>query len=322
MGEAMENLKVIYMGTPDFSAELLEKLIVEGLNIVGVVTQTDALIGRKRVLTPSPVKRVALAHNIPVFTPERIRDDYAFIIDLQPDLILTFAYGQIVPKAVLDAPRIACLNFHGSRLPAYRGAAPIQMALMNGDRTTGVTLMEMVEEMDAGRIYGIQEFPIFAADNFTTLSQKMITASLCLVRKVLPGVISGENKGTPQDTTKVTYAPLLKRSDEYIHFMSDNITRVLGKIHSFIGAGVSVTYADTLLKIHEAVKLNEDVKAEIGTLFISDNNLVLQLLDGQIVIKSLQKAGKKVIDAKSFINGEQANLPVVLKGYEANDNKN
>lgn len=316
----MKNLKVIYMGTPDFSAKLLEKLIAEGLNIIGVVTQSDAFIGRKRVLTPSPVKVVALAHNIPVFTPERIRDDYHFIIDLKPDLIFTFAYGQLVPKAVLDAPRIASLNFHGSRLPQYRGAAPIQMALMNGDRTTGVTLMEMVEEMDAGRVFGIQEFPIFAADNFNTLSEKMITASLCLVRKVLPSVISGENKGVPQDETKVTYAPLLKRRDEYIHFKTDGITRVIGKIRSFVGSGVSVTYNNTLLKIHDAIKLNDDVSKTVGSLFISEGELILQLLDGQIAIKTLQKAGKKVIDAKSFINGEQTHLPVVLKGYEVNGN--
>lgn len=311
----MKKLKIVYMGTPSFSAKLLEALIAEGFNIVGVVTQSDALIGRKRILTPSPVKVVALHHNIEVFTPPRIRDDYEFLLKLAPDLILTFAYGQIVPREVLATPRIACLNFHGSILPRYRGASPIQMALINGDKKTGVTLMEMIDKMDAGRIFGIQEFPIMANDNFTTISEKMVTASLCLIRKVLPSIINGTNKGTPQDETLVTYAPLLKRRDEYIDFTQDEVGHILGKLKAFMDAGVSVTYLNTVLKIKEAIIFKTKVEHPLGTLFINDRNLLLQLKDGQIELITLQKAGKTTIDAFSFINGEQKNLPVIVEGF-------
>jgi methionyl-tRNA formyltransferase len=223
----MKDLRIIYLGTPDFSAELLRYLIEAGYNIIAVVTQGDSPVGRKRVLTPSPVKTLALAHNIPVFTPLRIRKEYDFIVELEPDLILTFAYGQIVPKAVLEAPKYGCLNFHGSILPKYRGASPIQMALINAEEETGVSLMEMVEAMDAGRVFGIEKFKIEPSDNFITIASKMVKASATLIEEVLPSVISGENKGVQQEESQVTFAPLLKIKDEWINLENDDVKNVL-----------------------------------------------------------------------------------------------
>lgn len=303
------------MGTPSFSALLLEALINEGFNIIGVVTKEDAPVGRKKVLTPSPVKEVALKHNIPVFTPHRIKLDHEFIINAKPDVILTFAYGQIVPKAVLDAPKYKCLNFHGSILPKYRGASPIQMALINNELETGVSLMEMVEKMDAGVVYGIERFPLSSYDNFSTVSLKMVEASLSLIKTVLPSIISGENKGIPQDEKEVTFAPLLKPVDEELDLENDDVKRVLGKIQAFSpDTGINILYNNELLKIYEASLFNNEEDEEIGTLFISpQSELILQVKGGQIKIMTLQKSGKSKVDARSFINGEKAKLPTILK---------
>ena len=303
------------MGTPSFSALLLEALINEGFNIIGVVTKEDAPVGRKKVLTPSPVKEVALKHNIPVFTPHRIKLDHDFIINAKPDVILTFAYGQIVPKAVLDAPKYKCLNFHGSILPKYRGSSPIQMALINNELETGVSLMEMVEKMDAGVVYGIERFPLSSHDNFATVSLKMVEASLSLIKTVLPSIISGENKGIPQDENEVTFAPLLKPVDEELNLENDDVKRVLGKIQAFSpDTGINILYNNELLKIYEASLYNNQEDKVSGTLFISSQSeLILQVKGGQIKIMTLQKSGKSKVDARSFINGEKAKLPTILK---------
>ena len=302
------------MGTPAFSANLLEALLDQGFNIIGVVTQEDAPVGRKKTLTPSPVKEVAVARNIKVYTPHRIRHDHDFIITAKPDLILTFAYGQIVPTAVLNAPKYGCLNFHGSILPKYRGASPIQMALINGEKETGVSLMRMVEAMDAGVVYGISKFALTESDNFETVSLKMVSASLTLIRDTLPHVISGENKGMAQDESKVTIAPLLRAKDEEINLKIDDVKRVFGKIQAFAPlTGVNILYLGEPLKIYEARIANFRQEVEVGTLFIKDNNLMLQLKGGQLTLKVLQKSGKKQVDAKSFINGERQKLPTILK---------
>ncbi len=313
--EKLKALKILYMGTPRFSAELLRILIEDGYNIIGVVTQKDALVGRKKLLTPSPVKEVALHYNIPVFTPHKIRLEYDFVLNLKPDLILTFAYGQIVPLAVLEAPTYKALNLHGSILPKYRGASPIQMALINNEEETGVTLMEMVEKMDAGAIFGIETFPLLPSDNFATVSEKMVKASFKLIKEVLPKVISGENKGIAQDETKVTYAPLLKAADEALNVTEDRTNLVLGKIQAFSPEpGANVIYLNETLKLYDARFLNNKVNKPVGTLFIDDeNNLVIQLKDGQIKVLTLQKSGKNIIEAKSFINGEKQKLPTILK---------
>ncbi len=316
----IKKLKIIYMGTPPFSAKLLESLITDGFNIVGVVTQEDALVGRKRVLTPSPVKEVALTHNIPVFTPRKIKEEHDFIIQLQPDLILTFAYGQIVPLAVLKAPKYGALNLHGSLLPKYRGASPIQRALMNNDAETGVTLMEMIMVMDAGRMYAKSKFTLTNEDNFITVANKMAEVSLPLLVEALPHIISGKNVGIKQDEKAVTYAPLLTRSDEFIDFESDTVVNVLGKVRAFTPEpGVSVRYDNNVLKIYEAEHLNNKIEFAIGTLFVSAKILCLQLKDGQIALISLQKSGKTRINSSAFINGEQTKLPFVLQGFSAND---
>ena len=158
-------LRIVFMGTPSISSLVLKRMIDEGFNIVGVVAQMDKPVGRKKVIMPVPTKVVALEYNIPVFQPEKIRLDYQFLKEIAPDVVVAIAYGQIVPQEVLDIPKYGCLNLHGSLLPKYRGASPIQTALMNNDDVTGVTLMEMTKEMDAGKMFAKKEVKILPEKN-------------------------------------------------------------------------------------------------------------------------------------------------------------
>ena len=165
----IKSKRIIFMGTPEISATVLSGLISNGYNVVALIAQPDRPVGRKKVLEPVPTKVVALEHNIPIYQPIKIRKEYEFVNDLRPDVIITLAYGQIVPQGLLDIPALGCINLHGSLLPKYRGAAPIQYSLMNNDKVTGMTLMKMVKEMDAGEMYAIEKVEISLEDNSTSL---------------------------------------------------------------------------------------------------------------------------------------------------------
>ena len=157
--------RILFMGTPQISAYVLNRMIQYGFNVVALVSQPDRPVGRKHVIMPTPTKEVATKYNIPVYQPEKIRRDYEFVRELNPDLIITLAYGQILPEGLLNIPSYGCLNLHGSLLPKYRGAAPIQYALINNEEYTGMSLMEMTKDMDAGRIYATQSIKINEEDN-------------------------------------------------------------------------------------------------------------------------------------------------------------
>ncbi len=208
------NLKLVFMGTPEISAYVFEKMIEDGYNFVGLIAQPDHPVGRKGLLEKVPTKVIAEKYNIPVFQPVKIRDDYAFIDEIKPDLVITLAYGQIVPQGFLDKIPMGCLNLHGSLLPKYRGASPIQTALINGEKVTGVTLMEMVKAMDAGRMYAKKEVVIDEDDNSTSLFNKIKIAASELILEALPLYINGELKGEPQDENEVTFCSLIKPEQE------------------------------------------------------------------------------------------------------------
>ena len=156
----INKLRIVYMGTPSLSSYILEGLINNGYNIVGLVSQEDKPVGRKGLIEPTPTKQIALKYNIPVFQPHKIRLDYEFMKELKPDLIVTCAYGQILPQGLLDIPTLGSINVHGSLLPKYRGASPIQQALINGDKKSGVTIIEMIDKMDAGDMLDKEEFDL------------------------------------------------------------------------------------------------------------------------------------------------------------------
>ncbi len=199
---------IIFMGTPDFSAPILRMLHHEGYDIKAVVTQPDRPVGRKRVLTPPPVKAAAIELGLPVIQPEKLRgsEELQQILDLQPDLVITAAFGQILPKALLDAPPLGCINVHASLLPKYRGGAPIHQAVIDGEKETGVTIMYMAEKLDAGDIISQKAIPIEEDDHTGGLFDKLSVVGRELLKDTLPSIINRTNSRTVQDEAQVTFA--------------------------------------------------------------------------------------------------------------------
>ena len=206
-----DNIKIIFMGTSDFSAFVLEGLIKNNYQVIGVVSQPDKVVGRKKELVKTETKKVAEKYGIEVFQPVSIRKDYQFIKDKNPDLIITCAYGQIVPRGVLEIPKYKCINVHGSLLPKLRGASPIQQAIMDDEKETGITIMEMVEKMDAGDMISSAKLKIDNEDTSKSLFLKMQVLGLDLLLDTLPKYLKGEITPIKQDESKVTFAPLIKR---------------------------------------------------------------------------------------------------------------
>ena len=225
----MKDAKIIFMGTASFSKQVLEKLLENNYNVVAVVTQPDRFVGRKKVLTMPEVKEVALASGIPVYQPLKIKEEYQEIIALEPDLIITAAYGQIVPEAVLNAPKIGCINVHASLLPKYRGGAPVHYAIMEGEEVTGVTIMYMVKKMDAGNIISQVEVPIGAEETTGELYERLSIAGAELLLETLPSVLAGTNESIAQDESLVTYSPTISHEQEKIDF-SKSALRVYNQV--------------------------------------------------------------------------------------------
>lgn len=302
----IKDLRIVYMGTPDMSARLLEHLVQMGLNIVGVVAQTDQKIGRKQQIQEVPTKIVAKKFNIPVYQPVKIKHDYSFMSQLNPDLILCFAYGQIIPEEVLKMPRYGALNYHGSLLPKYRGAAPIQYALMNNDTESGVCLMEMVKKMDAGRVYAVERFSISEHDNYETTAAKLVETCMKISNLYLDDYVNGLLKGQEQEEKDVTFAPSIKSEQEKID-LHESVKNVFGLIRALSPhIGAYVIYKNQPLKIFEAEIVSFVENSPIGTIVKADKmGLHIQVRGGVLALKTVQKAGKKQITYKDFINGEK-----------------
>lgn len=306
--------RILYLGTPAISALVLKRLIDDGYNIVGVVAQGDKLQGRKQQIEVVPTKKVALEHNIPVFQPTKIRLDYEFVKDLNIDLIVCFAYGQIIPQGLLDIPPLGSINLHGSLLPALRGAAPIQYALIHGLKETGITLMQMIDKMDAGLMYAKKIVPITADDNYTRLADKMAVAAAELISEQLDNYIEGKLIGIEQNEAEVTFASMIKPEHEALK-LTMKATEIVGWIKALSDQpGGYFIYKDQPLKVLDAYVVNSVVEAPIGTIVKADKSgLHLQVSDGQIALVSVQKPGKKVVFYKDFVNGEKMLLGTILQ---------
>jgi len=302
--KSINEVRILYMGTPMMSAKVLEALILGGFNIVGVIAQEDQPVGRKAIITEVPTKVIAKKYNIPVYQPHKIRLDYEFVKEINPDLILTMAYGQIVPQGLLDIPKMGALNLHGSILPKYRGAAPIQRAIMNGETETGVTLMEMVDKMDAGQMFGVSKCEILPEDNYTSLCEKIVNCCIEVSKNLLPKYFNNELKGEEQDESKVTFADKIKPKTEKLSLdyeCKKFINYVRGMSEE---PGGYVLLDDLKFKILKATPSNQNIDGEVGTLLINKNTY-LKLKDGVIELKEVQLAGKKKMDGKSFANGSK-----------------
>ena len=289
------------MGTPDFALAPLQ-LLIDKTNVVLVVTKPDAVVGRKKVLTSSPIKKLALENNILVFTPESIKKDYQLIIDQKPDIIVTCAYGKIIPKVLIDYPKYGCVNIHASLLPKYRGAAPIQWALINGEEKTGVTLMYMDEFMDTGDIIDKIEYHIKDTDDIETLHNKLSILGKELLENNLTNLITGNINRIKQDEMMATYAPMITREMEDINF-NDTCQKIYNKIRAFSPWPlVKIRIKDEEIKIVKAHYKLE--KSDINKIYIDKNNLGIGALDGIIYLDIIKPVGKSEMNIKSYLNGK------------------
>lgn len=302
--------RIVFMGTASFSLAVLKMLIEEGYNIVGVVTQPDRYVGRKKVLTMPDVKVEALKYDIPVIQPARIKEDYQAIVDLKPDLIITAAYGQIVPQAVLDIPRLGCINVHASLLPLYRGGAPVHQAIIDGQEKTGVTIMYMVKKMDAGDMIAQKETPILEEDTVGILYDRLSDLGAKLLKETLPDILKGINQRIPQDENLVTYAPTLSREDERLDW-NMSARQVYNKVRGTNPwPGSYTTYQGKTVKIwagqvHQCENaMKHHAHQDNGTIVkIFKDAIGVKVNDGVYLITELQLEGKKRMSVKDYLNG-------------------
>lgn len=296
------------MGTPEFAANILEGLISNEYNIVGVVTQTDKKVGRKQIITPTPVKEVALKHGLPVFQPVKIREDHDDILALKPDLIITAAYGQIIPKDMLDYPRYRCINTHGSLLPKYRGGSPIQTSIINGEEYTGMSIMFMEEKMDAGAVLYQKKIRIEDDDTNATMFAKLSDLALEMLLEFLPDYFDGQYTAVEQDLNEVTFSYNLKKEDEFIHFDRD-VRTVYNHIRGLLDnpGAFAVMNGKTykLMKVgYECAETDND-SVFLG---LEADYLKISCLNGYIKVYDIRPEGKNTMDARSFFNGSGRNL--------------
>ena len=299
----MNNLKVIFMGTPDFSVPVLEMLI-KNTNVIGVVTQPDKPVGRSGKISISPVKELAQINNLKIFQPEKIKNDYEEILKLNPDIIITCAYGQIIPKEILDNPRLGCINVHASLLPYHRGGAPIHRAIIEGDSKSGVTIMYMGVGMDSGDIISQKEVDILDSDTAETLFDKLSNVGTELLLETLPSIINGTNERIKQDETKATYSYNIKPEDEIIDF-SKSKREVFNQIRGLNSWPVAYTYLDgKRLKVWSSRIGDSDKMGENGQIInIYKDGIGIRVNDGEIILTEIQPESKKKMKASDYLNG-------------------
>lgn len=297
-------MRVVFMGTPDIAATCLEKILNDGFQVVGVYTQPDRPKGRKMILTPPPVKEVALKHGLPVFQPENFREEETVgqLRALRPDAVAVVAYGRILPQRVLDIAPKGFINIHASILPRYRGSAPYQWAVLDGLKETGVTAMYLCREMDAGDIIDVAKTPIGPNETAGQLLDRLAVLGADLLSKTLRKVESGEAKGIPQDGEKATYAPMLDKSMCPIDWnkTAQQVHNHVRGLHPWPVATAEI--AGTKFKIHETVPV--DGKGVPGTVLgLTGTGLRIACGEGAVEIRSLQAEGGKRMAAPDYFRG-------------------
>lgn len=300
------NPRIVFMGTPDFAVPILQMLADEKYHVVGVITQPDRPKGRKRVPSPPPVKKAAMQLGIPVFQPERLQDEQAIqqVSEMKPDLVITAAYGQLLPEPILQKPPFGCINVHASLLPKYRGGAPIHWALINGEKTTGITIMYMVKELDAGDILAQQKIPIAENDHVGSLHDRLSVLGAEMIRDLLPALFKGEVKAIPQDHCQATYAYNIRPDDEWIDWSrsANQIYDQVRGLHPWPVA--STSWNQKRLKIWWAESLLIDSSQPPGTILkMEADGISVATGKGIIKIKELQLAGKKRMSTNDFLGG-------------------
>lgn len=298
----MKDLKVIFMGTPNFAVPILDMLIKE-TNVVLVVTQPDKEVGRKKNVLMPPVKEEAKKYGIEVFQPKKIKEEMDKILSTECDIIITCAYGQILPKEILNYPRLKCVNVHASLLPKYRGGAPIHWCLVNGEEKSGVTIMYMDEHMDTGNMISKEECVINDTDNVGTLHEKLSLIGRDLLYKTLPSIIDETNESIKQDNDEASVAPNITREMEHLDFSlsgKEIVNKVRG-LNPCPMANMLVNGEE--YKVLEARFIKSDNTTTWKVMNVTKESFAIGCLDGYVEILKLKPFGKKVMDTKSFLNG-------------------
>lgn len=297
-----KDLVIVFMGTPEFAVPVLQGLL-ENYKIRAVVTQPDRP-GNHGKINISPIKKLALEHAILVLQPESIKEDYQEIINLNPDIIITCAYGQIIPRQLLEIPRLGCINVHASLLPKLRGGAPIHKAIIEGHSKTGITIMYMNNKMDEGDIITQREIPILDDDTASSLHDKLSILGKELLLETLPSIINGTNSRTPQDSSLATYAFTLRKEDEKLNF--DKTKRQLYNqirgLNSWPGS--YCIFEGKVLKVWEAyITENYPIGFNGQIIAIYKDGIGVKVSNGEIVFKVVQLEGKTKMNAIDFYNG-------------------
>lgn len=302
-------MKIMFMGTPEISATCLKRLIDDGHNVTSVISREDKPRGRKMIMTPTAVKALALENNIPVYTPKTLRDEdfSALLKELSPDLIVVVAYGKILPPEVINYPRYGCINLHVSLLPKYRGAAPMQRAIMEGEEKTGVTVMYMDEGLDTGDIIAVSQFDIGPLDDFEAIHDRSAEIGSALLSKTIYDIEAGNIKRIKQDDTLATYASKVEKEDCKL-----DLTLSAKKL-DFIIRGVTpipgafVYHNGKMLKINKATPI--DKNAEAGKVIALDErgegSITVGCGEGALLITSVIPEGKGKMTAGDFIRGRK-----------------
>lgn len=309
-------IKIVFMGTPDFAVPILEGLI-ENYEVVLVVSQPDKRVGRHQEIVHTPIKEVALKHQIECFQPVNIKEEYQKILDLNPDIIITCAYGQLIPKEILSSARLGCINVHASLLPKLRGGAPIHKAIIDGYDKTGITIMYMDVKMDSGDIISQDETLILDSDNLESLHDRLSLMGRDLLLNTLPSIIDGSNSRTVQDPSEVSYAWNIKREEEHIDFHQNrrevfNLIRGLAPV-----PGAFALIDDQEMKIYQAIisdrKFLDRQAGEVVGLY--KEGIGVNCSDGEIILTDIKPFGKKRMSASSYINGLQNKSSMIGKVF-------
>lgn len=313
-------LKIIFFGTPHFAEKILEKIIAEKYHVAAVFTQPDKKAGRKRILVKSPVKIFAEKHSIPVYEPRNLRQEDVknSLVKLQPDLIIVAAYGKILPQSILKIPKYGAINIHASLLPKFRGASPIQEAILSGKSKTGVTLMLMNEKLDSGRIINQEKIAIKKNDNILSLTEKLACTAGKILIETLPLWTSGAIKAVPQNEKEATYCRTIKKEDGKINW-SEPAGKIYAKFRAYQSwPGIFTFFSQKKekkrLKILEIEKeINAQTGNKPGKVVKYKNKFAVQTRKGLIILHKIQLEGKKTMSADDFAKGYKNFLGSILE---------
>ncbi len=299
----MSDKRIVFMGTPEFAVPVLNELI-KNYNVVLVVSQPDREKDRKGNLLMTPTKKLAIDYNVDVYQPTKIKEEYEKILNYKPDIIITCAYGQILPNEILNYPKYGCINVHGSLLPKYRGGAPIHHAIINGEKETGITIMYMDSKMDSGDIIYQSKIEIGDNDNLDKIYKEMSFLGARTLLEILPQIFEGTNSRIKQDETLVSFGLNITKEEEKIDFNQSSL-RIHNKIRGLSSIpGAYALINDKRMKIYESKLTDIPSKNVPGTIVkIDKNGIVVSTNDKDIIITDIKLEGKKRCLVKDFING-------------------